>query len=352
MKDLQHRIRWDCGPAYDFFFSLHVLHRPESYGLRASWAAGVRSRLPAQDRKILEDAQHVVPFPLAWVHSLKEPKDSSMVIEELAQIPPMDRMVKLVFSSASPKDMVTVLSGVREKRDWDDFDLDRLKISLKDRNRPPRELKTMLIWWSRPDEFGERYLDAVQSYRESFFEEEERRIKPVLIESLEKAKSLAEKLSVEELLEEISQGVRFTSLHESEELVLAPSYWSSPLIFYDKLDENKHLVLFGARPADTSLVPGEVVPDNMLKSLKALADPTRLSIMRYLCRESLTPSQLSRLLRLRTPTVLHHLRALRLAGLVTLSLEDGDEKCYAVRPETIGGTFSALKKFLDLPFED
>jgi DNA-binding transcriptional ArsR family regulator len=293
-----------------------------------------------------------VPFPLAWVHSLDEPKDSRAVSTALAKVPPMDRMAKMVFSSLAPEEVKALLLELSRKRTWSDDDLHMLRKSLKDHNKSPKELKTILEWWSRPDEFGERYLDALQCYRESFFEEEERRIAPKLYQSLESARYLSEKLSVSNLLEELSQGVRFVSLNDSEELILAPSYWSSPLIFYDRLGNNSHLVLFGARPADISLVPGEIIPDNMLKALKALADPTRLSIMRYLSRESLTPSQLARNLRLRPPTVLHHLRALRLAGLVRLSLEDGGEKRYAVRPETVGGTFSALKNFLDQGLKD
>jgi DNA-binding transcriptional ArsR family regulator len=352
MVNSQHKIHWDWGTAYDFFFSLHVLHNAESYGLRASWAAGVRSRLPIQDRNILEDAQQVVPFPLAWVHSLPEPKDSASVVSALASVAPMDRLATIFFPSQAPDEVKKVLTEVSQKREWDEGDLDLLKKVLKDQNKLPKEQKTILKWWSRPDEFGERYLSALQTYRDSFFEEEERRITPKLQEALEKARSLAEKLSVPNLLEELSQGVRFVSLHESEELVLAPSYWSSPLIFYDRLDKNCHLVLFGARPADTSLVPGEVIPDNLLKALKALADPTRLSIMRYLSRETLTPAQLSRYLRLRTPTVLHHLRSLRLAGLVRLSLEDDGEKRYAARPENVGATYASLKNFLDLQHKD
>jgi DNA-binding transcriptional ArsR family regulator len=107
-------------------------------------------------------------------------------------------------------------------------------------------------------------------------------------------------------------------------------------------------MLFGARPADISLVPGETVPDAMLRSLKALADPTRLKILRYLGESSYTPTQLARLLRLRAPTVIHHLNDLRLAGLVHLTLEGGGEKRYEARLETVISTFTTLKSFLDL----
>jgi DNA-binding transcriptional ArsR family regulator len=349
LAKFKHRIHWDFGTAYDFFFSLHVLHKAESYGLRASWAAGVRSRLPVQDRKILEDAQQVVPFPLAWVYSLPSPKDSACAVNALGGLAPEERLEKMVFSSPISDEVKTLLSSLSLKRSWEEDDLELLKRGLKDQSKQTKDLKTILNWWARPDEFGESYLSALQSYRDSFFKEEERRITPKMQEALDEARSMAEQMSVANLLEELSQGVRFESLHETEELVLAPSYWSSPLIFYERLDENCHLVLFGARPADTSLVPGQVVPDNLLKALKAMADPTRLSIMRYLSREALTPTQLSRLLRLRAPTVLHHLRALRLAGLVRLSIEDEAEKRYTTRAESVGATFATLQKFLGIP---
>ncbi|RPI79399.1 MAG: ArsR family transcriptional regulator [Chloroflexi bacterium] len=104
--------------------------------------------------------------------------------------------------------------------------------------------------------------------------------------------------------------------------------------------------MFGARPADAPLVPGEIVPEALLRALKAVADPTRLKILKHLTREALTPSQLSRLLRLRPPTVIHHLNELRLAGLVQMTLVVDGERRYAVREESLSHTIEALEKFL------
>jgi DNA-binding transcriptional ArsR family regulator len=107
------------------------------------------------------------------------------------------------------------------------------------------------------------------------------------------------------------------------------------------------MLLFGARPPDASLVPGETVPDSLLRVLKALSDPTRLRIMHYLGREALTAAELSRRLRLRVPTVTHHLKNLRLAGLVQLSLmEEKEMKQYAARPEAVAAACDSLKAFL------
>ena len=156
----------------------------------------------------------------------------------------------------------------------------------------------------------------------------------------------AERVSFDELVEELSQGVHLQELSDTPEVVLAPSYWISPLILYKKISPEKTLLLYGGRPPDVSLVPGEMVPDQLLRTLKAMADPTRLRILRYLAHEELTPSQLARRLRLRAPTVTHHLNTLRLAGLVRLTLETKGERHYAARLEALNSMGSSLKEFL------
>jgi DNA-binding transcriptional ArsR family regulator len=78
-----------------------------------------------------------------------------------------------------------------------------------------------------------------------------------------------------------------------------------------------------------------------------MADPTRLRILRYLAQETLAPAELSRRLRLRAPTVTHHLNALRLAGLVRLTLYPSGEKRYTTRLEGIASTFTHLEDYLE-----
>jgi DNA-binding transcriptional ArsR family regulator len=92
-----------------------------------------------------------------------------------------------------------------------------------------------------------------------------------------------------------------------------------------------------------------MVPEAMLRSLKALSDPTRLRILNYLSLEPHAPAQLARRLRLRAPTVTHHLKALRSAGLVQLTVGEGkDEGRYAARSEALAATFASLERFLEV----
>ena len=160
----------------------------------------------------------------------------------------------------------------------------------------------------------------MESYYQAFFEEEEKRIAPVLWEGLAEAQDLAKRMPLTDLLAELSQGVHFEQHLDIQEIVLIPGYWNTPLVLFPEIAEGQMAFMFGVRPTDMSLMPGEPVPDTLLRGLKALADPTRLRILHYLEIESLTPAQLSRKLRLRAPTVTHHLTALRMAGLVHVTL--------------------------------
>ena len=105
-------LSWESGTAYELFVSLYVLHKAEEFGIRPSFAAGVRSRIPAAERKLLED---IVPFfglPFKWIHDLPAPRDAITALWALKQIPPAERMIKLLrldeaypVSSEDPNDV-------------------------------------------------------------------------------------------------------------------------------------------------------------------------------------------------------------------------------------------------------
>ncbi len=341
-------IRWDTGTAYDLFASLHVLHHPEKFGLRASWAAGVRSRLASNERAILEQAERMFFIsPVGWVESLSGPHDAGAAIGHLARLPAAERLPTLAFHRDVPPGLLDSLEQVSSQRAWSEEDLTQLQVHYQKREAiASKEVAAILDWWAHPAEFGELYLQALQAYSEVFFTEEERRIRPYQALALEQAQELAKKCDFPQLMLELSQGVKITALEESQQVVFAASYWITPLVMYDSIRPEHWVVVFGARPAEVALVPGEAVPDAMLRALKALSDPTRLLILRYLSDQPLSPAQLARKLRLRAPTVTHHLNALRLAGLVYIALEDGEEKRYTVRATVVGETFASLDKFL------
>jgi DNA-binding transcriptional ArsR family regulator len=284
---------------------------------------------------------------LNWLYTLPEPKDSASALWALRQMAPEERLLNLSHQGKPAGEYHQILNGVYERRSWDENDLENLqKVMKSKKGHSKKDLRTILDWWARPEEFGELYLQSLESYNQVFFAEEEQRIKPALQKANQQAQELAQEKDIPELIESLSQGVQLSIDPEVTELVFVPSYWITPLILYNSLTPQQMIFVYGARPSDASLVPGEVVPDALLRGLKALAEPTRLKIIRYLAQNPLSPAQLSRRLRLRPPTVVHHLEVLRLAGLVRLNLEVPGERKYAARLEGLEDTFNNITEFL------
>jgi DNA-binding transcriptional ArsR family regulator len=293
--------------------------------------------------------------PFHWIYGLPDPKNATTVLWALEQLSPAERLPLLALSPEIPSEVAERLEEIATKQAWSQKERQALADAYhracsddKAKKVPSAEkLETILDTWAHAEEFGERFLRALRAYHELFFAEEERRIRPALESALVRAQELAKGLDLTDLLEELSQGLRFDVLPEAGKLVLAPSYWCTPLVFFGRVSPDRDMWLFGARPPDASLVPGEMVPESLLRSLKALSDPSRLRILHDLFHEELTPSELARRLRLRAPTVTHHLKILRLAGLVQLTLgEDRVTRCYAARPDGVATTWASLQEFL------
>lgn len=341
-------LSWDSGTAYDFFISLFVLHYADEFGLRPSWTAGVRQRLSAGNREFLLHLFSFSGVPLDWVLSLPAPKDAAAALEAVAALPPAARLPALTLPAETPAEVSATLAAIARRGSWSEAEFEYLRLNYRRRGLPPTPaaLTYLLRTWAEAERSGEILLSALQEYQQVFFAEEEVRLQPALEAGLQRGRDLAARLPLDALVEELSHGIHLTDLETLSELVLAPSYWTSPRIFLAKPAPGRLLLVYDARPEFESVAPGADAPDALVLALKALADPTRLRILRHLTSGPLTPSELARRLRLRPPTVIHHLRLLRLAGLVHIIIGEQDEKRYATRQESLKGIYTALEDFL------
>jgi DNA-binding transcriptional ArsR family regulator len=92
------------------------------------------------------------------------------------------------------------------------------------------------------------------------------------------------------------------------------------------------------------------VPDGLVIALKALSDSTRLRIASYLQETPETPSSLGKKLRLRPPTVVHHLNIMRLAGLVQVKISKDGERSYSLRDQAIPSLVRQIENFFNDKF--
>lgn len=347
-------IAWDFGTAYDFFTSLFVIYKPEDFGLRAAWAAGVRSRLSEDVRRFLADVVNTVGVPGHWIRRVPAPRDSRAALQELERLGPAGITEAIVLPEFPDEPRaVEVFRRVFSARSWTPEDLEAVcsgpEMGQSRRSKEECErLERWLDWISRPEDFGRMYLRSMTEFREGFFREEERRIAPYVERRLREAQERSKAVAPAELLEELTQGLRGGHHLDLPRLLLVPCFWCSPRIIYGNLEPGWRFILFGARPQDASLVPEDEVPASLYLALNALADTTRLNAIRILRDEPLTQAQLARRLRLRPSTMSHHLKTLRIAGLITYLEGEGAELRYAARVSAMREACSALAGFLKL----
>jgi DNA-binding transcriptional ArsR family regulator len=349
------KLQWDHGTAYDFLSSLYVLHFPDEFGLRGAWAAGVRSRLPNEAREFLEIVIGNFNIPLDWISSLSEPKDAATALLALKRIPHGEWLDELRLSPVDSEECLALLQQTSQSGSWNQETVEELIWTWRHASSEKRVIPGpvtekraagVLELYADPGKFGRYYLDGLETYYKVFFSEEEKRILPKLEQALEKNRKLIAETGTETYLNAALEQAGITAPTGVEEIVLAPSYWCTKN-FELSADSKKLVLLFGARPKEESLVPGEVVPEDLLRRLKAMTDPTRMRILRYLLQEQLTPAELARRLRLRAPTVTHHLHTLKASGMVQFVKKGKNEHLYFAKMDSIRETYALLKDFLE-----
>jgi DNA-binding transcriptional ArsR family regulator len=85
----------------------------------------------------------------------------------------------------------------------------------------------------------------------------------------------------------------------------------------------------------------------MVSFYKALADERRLRILNMLATGPASLGEVAERIGLAKSTVIHHMRALRTAGLVLITV--GDDKEYSLRPQAIPEAGRLLQAYLSGP---
>jgi DNA-binding transcriptional ArsR family regulator len=342
-------LHWTSDTACDLFMSLFVLHHAAEFGVRPAWAAGVRQRLTPARREFLERIFSFSGVPLNWISHLPAPQSAQSALQAVANLAPADRLPTLTLPSELPAKAHRLLESIAARGTWTTEDKTEL-VSLYGHGSKPSStgFDNLLDAWTSLADNGEKYLTALREYYIVFFAEEEARLRPALEYSLTEAQALTGQLQPVELVERLSRGVRLENPDSLTDLTLLPSWWVTPLAFLMRPGKGKVLIAFGIRPEVQAGAEAAEAPETLINALKSLGDPTRLRILRYLSSGPLTPSELARRLRLRPPTVIHHLRILRLAGLVKVTVGEGMEKRYAARLEALQSIQKSLQEFLNI----
>ena len=168
-----------------------------------------------------------------------------------------------------------------------------------------------------------------------------------LARDADEKRSLAATLPPDRLVETATQGVTFKLQPEVNGVVLIPSAVVRPWV---AITEHGSLRLFVYPLTEAALSADPGAPSSwMLGFYKALADESRLRILNALAAGPLSLGQLAERLGLAKSTVVHHIRVLRTAGLVLITV--GEEKEYSLRPQVISEAGRMLRVYLSGPAE-
>lgn len=190
-----------------------------------------------------------------------------------------------------------------------------------------------------PSEGKELVLTVLRGYADTVFDEG---VGEILDRDARSKRSLAATMPIEALVERATNGVGFTYQPGMEGVVLVPSVVSRPLVL---ILQHKGLRMFGYPVSEEFFEGDPSTPPGWLVDLyKALGDAKRLRLLTMLSERDYSLAELVDRMGLSKSTVHHHLRLLRAARLVRVTL--GEESVYSLRREGLAQAGPLLETYL------
>jgi DNA-binding transcriptional ArsR family regulator len=338
-------VEIDWGTGYELVLGLRMLvdrdEDPSSYAVGPEWFERVRSEL---ERNVLDAIERysggheiLYGYLLALVVETPAPRDARSLLATLERTSP-DNLRRLVlghrlqtYRGAASRDLVAAAAAGDAGAG--------------------RALLEVCADWQRAPYAHVLSLDAADAKRllvtactgwyDAVLLPAERGTARVLRRSARAARVSARSLTVEELVDRATRGIRYTPEPDIQRVVLVPHVVSRPWAIFTETEDTK-IVCFGVDESDVS---GSVPPDPLVAAYKALGDETRLRILRRLAEGPATLSELTELLGLAKSTVHGHLLVLRTGGLVVTDLSK--RSGYALRRETLAESAALLETYLE-----
>lgn len=183
------------------------------------------------------------------------------------------------------------------------------------------------------------YSPLLRLWYELYFRHVEHKILPLLIEDASEKKMLESKMDPISLIEYASGGVVFEEIRDLSTIVLLPTVHNRPIntyCFYNTM-------VIVQYPVDVPLEDENEPPMVLLRMTKALSDPTRLRLLRYVAHEPKSLWEMQSDLNQSGEMLMHHLMILRVAGLLRIHLRGEQDERFSIRPDGA----SELQMFLE-----
>jgi DNA-binding transcriptional ArsR family regulator len=334
----------DVWVAADLSMSLcDVVHKPAHRALEAGDAW--RRRAADLERGFLEAIDHYGKE--LWINLLGLPFDvpeartAAGFVATIHSIDPAELLRYLVgyyrrvFRRETPADVMdAAIDGDRGAR------REFRRTSFPD-EIPWRDTLRYLLA-SDPDEIQDELGRLLGRWHAEVYGPIEAETEASLVTALQTFRSTTDGLSIERTVETAAPGVTFIPEAGQTSVVLVPSLAIRPL--WAVTDHRAANVFAFPAPRAADEEPGP--PARLVTLGKAIGDETRLRILRELATAPATPPDLADRMGIPRTSLLHHLRILRDADLISVRVNDTNYHQYHVRDEHFGEIERLLADYL------
>ncbi|MBI2755890.1 MAG: helix-turn-helix transcriptional regulator [Chloroflexi bacterium] len=335
-------------PCYDLLVSLRALYNPRTFETTRGWAAATKAKLDPslyeRGKFFFQGSDTALGYGagqlVAGLGDAPQPQD---LIEAVRAADSADLALRMLDTGETSDETLAIFSTF----------LGRTGTAA-----PTASIEAILrelpVEWARrvrrvlgdPAGIQAELADVLELYHAAIFALEVPHTEDDLRRAATMAEELLRVLPTAEVIERLTGGYTLGDDLALRQIVLAPSVFIHPFMS-SRIDQTagRALVIFGARSnAFLQYDPVPIDPE-LVRAMKALADPGRLRVLRLLGRGPMFGVELVEALRLAQPTVHHHLAQLRSAGLVRQERTKGGMR-YTVRRDAAGATIKALERLL------
>jgi DNA-binding transcriptional ArsR family regulator len=338
-------VELDVAEAAELLLSLAVVvgdNEPDSYALGAARIAELRAAAPDEllalaDDVLLGGGKSAV-LMLGLAYTTPKPRTADAFVERVATIDPVElQLHRLGYYArghhvAEPETIRRAAAGDREAQR-------ELLAAASERTQKYRGALERLFDLG-PERAQQGLLELVSRWRREAFPAIAAEAGPLAERDAEANRSLAASLAPERVVEHFVPGLQYSPTPDVHRIVLFPAYVSRPWVY---MCDYRHVKIFCypiAIDADEA-GPGDAA--DVARIYKALADESRLKLLKRLQAGPMTLADAAQEVGLAKSTTHHHLAILRQAGFVLIR-EDND--LYSLRSDVLPEPGALLARFL------
>jgi DNA-binding transcriptional ArsR family regulator len=341
----------DTCPAYEFVLSLAVWSDARghaSYEVDSGWFEAVRAQAaPALLGEIEAFAQHC---DMVWAHLISPayecppPRNVPAFLASLKTLEPMEVKLRLLgyyvryFRRATPPAVMAAAAA-------GDHAAQRQFLQTSYPDDAPWQAALAHLLPLTPEETMRRLMSILERWYAEVFQAQEARLLPILERDAEATRLLAATLSLEKLIEAVTNGWEYVPEPGIRQVLLIPSVVIRPVVH--RFDHHEVKIIAYPVSDESMTAEGDTTPPRLVRILKALGDESRLRILKRLGSDPSTLQQLATHFGVGKTLIHHHIAILRRAGLV--QVREGATQVYALRRDTLAALGPLLTKYLEAP---